>query len=156
VEPTIPRRAIIWTGIAAVILVLGFVGALVALKRAQRWAEDRKLQSTASPVVESSPANKVESPGAAIPDGLTVSRVSLEQTPGTSLVYAVGLLRNTSSRQRFGLKIELEVDGAVGQKLGTATDYRQVLDPGGEWQFKALVVVPSAKSARITTIHEDQ
>jgi hypothetical protein len=155
-EPTIPRRAIIWTGIAAVILVLGFVGALLALKRAQRWAQTQKLQTTAAPVPASAPADTQEPAGVAIPDGLTVSRVSLEQTPGTSLVYAVGSLRNDSARQRFGLKIELQVDGADGQKLGTATDYRPVLDPGAQWQFKALVVVPAAKSAKITSIREDQ
>jgi len=37
-EPTIPRRAIVWSIVAAVILVLGLVGALVALKRAESLA----------------------------------------------------------------------------------------------------------------------
>jgi hypothetical protein len=87
---------------------------------------------------------------------LQASEVSLEHAPGTSLVYAVGTIKNNSARQRFGVKVELDLSDAAGQKIGTATDYRQVLDPGAEWQFKALVVDSKTKSAKIVAIHEDQ
>ena len=35
-ESVIPRRAIVWTWIAVVVLALGLAGSIVALKRAQR------------------------------------------------------------------------------------------------------------------------
>src|SRR5437764_5048245 len=36
-EPTVPRRALVWTAIAVVVLGLGLGGAMLALKRAQNW-----------------------------------------------------------------------------------------------------------------------
>jgi len=37
-QPTVPRRALIWTLVAVLILGGGVYGAMVALKRAQNWA----------------------------------------------------------------------------------------------------------------------
>lgn len=84
------------------------------------------------------------------------SPVQLEKAPGTSLVYATGVLKNTASRQRFGVKIELALADAEGKQVGTATDYQQVLEPGGEWKFRALVVDGKAASAKILVVKEDQ
>lgn len=159
-EATVPRRALVWTAIAVVTLGLGLGGALVALKRAQRWAEQQKRAAAtpaAAPVAEAqtnAPAvgEETNSPAS---DGLTASTVSLEKTPGSSLVYAVGTLKNTTSRRRFGVKVELELSDAAGQKLGTASDYRQVLDPGAQWQFKALVMESKTAAASIAAIKED-
>jgi hypothetical protein len=105
-------------------------------------------QTNAQPVPEAtnSPAG----------DGLSVSAVTLEKAAGTSLIYAVGAIKNTSIRQRFGLKVELELSDGGGQKIGTASDYRQVLEPGAQWRFKALVVDSKAASAKLTSIKEDQ
>jgi hypothetical protein len=157
-EPAIPRRAIIWTGIAAVILCLGLAGALVALKRAQRLAEGQKQQNAVLPTAEAVASNTPAPEHAAYdgPEGITATAVTLDGTPGTSLIYAVGTLKNSSNRQRFGLKVELEVTDAGGQRIGTATDYRQVLEPGAEWQFKALVVASKAAGAKISAIHEER
>src|SRR5258707_14947623 len=44
-EPSVPRKAIIWTGIAALILGLGLAGSLLALKRAQTWSARQKEQT---------------------------------------------------------------------------------------------------------------
>jgi len=41
-EPTIPRRAIIWGLVAAFILVLGLIGSLIALNRAENWAREKQ------------------------------------------------------------------------------------------------------------------
>ncbi len=41
-EPTIPRRVLVWTGIAVLILLLGFAGVLYALKRSQAYVEQHK------------------------------------------------------------------------------------------------------------------
>ena len=115
-EPTVPRRALVWTAIAVIVLGLGFAGALIALKRAQRWAEQQKQQATATAPVErptGSQPNLVETNRADQAE-LSASSVSLEKTPGSSLVYAVGTVKNRSSRQRFGIKVELELADASG------------------------------------------
>ena len=163
-EPTVPRRALIWTAIAVIILGLGFAGALIALKRAERWAQREKQQSPSTAPVEPAPAaeppsNAQPNPGetnASSTTELSGSSVTLEKTPGSSLVYAVGTIKNTSSHQRFGIKVELDLTDATGQNIGTATEYRSTLEPGAQWQFKALVVQPKAISAKIATIREDQ
>lgn len=42
IPSTIPRKAIVWTTIAVIILGLGLWGSLAALKRAERWAVEKK------------------------------------------------------------------------------------------------------------------
>ena len=157
-EPTVPMRALVWTSIAVVILGFGLAGSLLALKRAQTWAARRHPQ--AAPL---SSANVATNLGAALAaaeassqNEFTVSSITLEKSAGTSLLYAVGTVRNTSTRRRFGIKIELDLLDATGQRLGTATDYDQVLEPGAEWRFKALAVDSKAVSARLASIKEDQ
>jgi hypothetical protein len=159
--PAVTRRALVWTALAVVILGLGLAAALVALNRAQRWAERQKHQAAALPSSLSVESPTASPPGAletnsASSNELSASSVTLEKTAGSSLVYAVGTLRNSSSRQRFGIKVELELADATGQKVGTASDYRSLLEPGAQWQFKALVVQPKAASAKVSSIYEDQ
>ena len=160
-ESTIPRRALVWTAIAIITLGLGLGGALMALKRAQKWAERQKraaVTQAATPVEQpqTNAPELGEATNSPASDGLATSTVSLEKTPGSSLVYAVGTLKNTSNRRRFGIKVELELSDAAGQKLGTASDYRQVLEPGAQWEFKALVMDSKAAAASIVAIKEDQ
>jgi hypothetical protein len=45
---TIPRRTIVWTVMAIIVLVFGLAGTLFALKRAQRLAETRKAPPAAA------------------------------------------------------------------------------------------------------------
>jgi hypothetical protein len=87
--------------------------------------------------------------------GLVVGPISLEKATDGHLVYAVGKLRNTSDRQRFGVKVELDVFNAEDEKIDTATDYAQTIDPGKEWKFKALVTDRAAKTAKLTAVTED-
>jgi hypothetical protein len=89
-------------------------------------------------------------------DDLKVGPIALEKTKGSSLVYAVGVLRNDSSHQRFGVNIELELTDARGNKAGTAKDYRAVLEPRQEWRFRALVLDGKAVSARVAAIREEE
>jgi len=88
--------------------------------------------------------------------GFDASAVTVEKTPGSSLIYAVGTIKNTTEHQRFGIKVELELLDSAGRKLGGASDYRQVLEPGAQWQFKALVVDAKTVSAKISSIQEDK
>jgi hypothetical protein len=89
-------------------------------------------------------------------DDLKVGPIALEKTKGSSLVYAVGVLRNDSSHQRFGVNIELELTDARGNKAGMAKDYRAVLDPRQEWRFRALVLDSKAVSAKVAAIREEE
>jgi len=158
-QSDVPRRAIIWTAVAVIILGLGLAGAVIALRRAQRWAEQQKHQAGAKAVDASAQPNAPPTPedtNAATQGEIAASAVTLEKAPGTSLVYAFGTITNTFSRQRFGLKVELELLDGSGKRIGTATDYKQVLEPGAQWQFKALVVDSKATTARIASIKEDQ
>ena len=88
--------------------------------------------------------------------GLGVSGIHLEKTQGNSLVYAIGTISNLTSRQRFGVKVELDLLDGSGQKIGTARDYQQVIEPNEKWQFRALVMDSKATTAKIASIKEDQ
>ena len=89
-------------------------------------------------------------------NGFVVSAVALEKAPGTSLVYAIGTVKNTSDHKRFGVKVELDLLDGDNQKAGTATDYQQVMETNSVWRFKALAVDPKATTAKVVAIKEDQ
>jgi len=156
-ESAIPRKALLWTFSAMVVLGLGFGGALIDLKRAQRLAERQRQQAPATmlptelAISQTEGETKKES---AAENGFVVSEIKLEKNAGSSLVYAVGTAKNSSKRQRFGVKIEIDLFDAAGQKVGTATDYRQVMDSEEQWGFKALVIDSKAISAQLKSIKE--
>jgi hypothetical protein len=87
---------------------------------------------------------------------LKVGSIALEKAKGSSLVYAVGVLRNDSDHQRFGVNIELELHDAKGNKAGVAKDYRSVIEPRQEWRFRALVLDSKAVSAILSSIREEE
>jgi hypothetical protein len=156
-EPTVPRRAILWTVITILVLCGGLVACLIALKRAERWAAARKPTAAATNAQSGSPAPQPANPSdASVQNGFAASPVSIEKTDGTSLNHAVGTIRNTENRQRFGVKVELDLFDSSGQKIGTAKDYQQLVEPNAEWAFKALVVPAAAATAKIASIKEDQ
>ncbi len=80
----------------------------------------------------------------------------LEKTPGSSLVYVTGTVRNLSNRQRFGVKIEFGLLGADDRPIGSATDYQAVLDPRADWRFRAMVMESKTISARFNSISEEK
>jgi hypothetical protein len=94
-------------------------------------------------------------PDEVLTNEFAVSTVTLEKTAGSSLVYVTGKIRNLSSRQRFGVKVEFGLFDAKDRAVGRATDYQPVLDPQGDWHFRALVMESNAESARFTSIRED-
>lgn len=85
---------------------------------------------------------------------LRAESVALEKS-GARLLYAVGTIRNESDRQRFGVTVELALFDAGDAKLGSSSDYTQVIEPRKEWKFKALVTDPKAVRAEITAIKEN-
>ena len=156
-EPAIPRKTIVWTVIATIILLGGLGAAFIALNLAKNKVARKKEQSSASvaPVVQEAQTNQPpEDPLSKT--GFRVGDIKLDKASGSSLVYATGAVTNASNRQRFGVKVELEVLDAAGQKLGAATDYQQSIEAKGTWQFRALDVQSKAASARVAAIKEDQ
>jgi hypothetical protein len=68
----------------------------------------------------------------------------------------MGVVKNASDRQRFGVKVELDLFDKSDAKIGTASDYQQVMEPKSEWRFRALVVDSKAASVKLAGIKEDQ
>jgi hypothetical protein len=82
--------------------------------------------------------------------------VALEKTGDGRLVYAVGTLTNATTRQRFGVKVELDVLDEQRNKIGSATDYTDVIEPGKVWKFRAMVTDKTAAAAKLTKVKEQE
>jgi hypothetical protein len=145
----VPKKAIVFTVLAVLILGGGLFAANFALKRAQRFQAQRQ-----SAPVEAAPPTLAAAPFAG--QGFRVSPVTLEHGPGSTLIYAVGTLTNVANRSRFGVRVELELRDAAGHPAGTARDFQKVIAPNAAWQFRALVVEQRAKTAKIVAITESQ
>jgi hypothetical protein len=144
----VPKKAIVFTVVAVLILAGGLVAANVALKRAKR------LQVQRQPAAPVGPAKAPASTDPFAAQDFRVSAVTLEQGQGSALVYAVGTIQNAASRQRFGVKGELELLDSTGNKGGLASDYQKVIEPTAEWKFRALVVDKNARAAKVAAILE--
>lgn len=155
VAPIIPRRVIVWTLIAVLVLVSGLVASLIALKRAQRLATRQRLAEVA-PVQPAVPAGAVGAPEARgmERDGFEVSAIQLERPATGALAYAVGRVDNRLDRARKSVRLELDLFNAAGQKVGVAMDSTPGIEPGGRWQFRAPVIVPQAVTARLAAVQE--
>ena len=146
-EPSVPRKAIVWTVIAALILVAGLVATLVVLKRFEKLAARQRDRTAAAAA-----ANH-----AAAPAGFEVSAVSLEKGEGSNGVCVVGTVANTSNRRRSQVTVEFDLLDAGGRKVGVARDYRPVLEPGAKWEIKVPLAGDSkAVSARLASISAGQ
>lgn len=145
----IRTKAITFMVIAVVILTGGLIAAQLALKRAERMV-GRKQGTQTSGATPNQPVTT--SPFAA--QSFRVSLVTLETTPGTKLVHAQGAITNLTNRQRFGVKVELDLFDAAGKPVATASDYVGVIEPNAEWKFSASAVEARAASAKITAIKE--
>jgi hypothetical protein len=91
-----------------------------------------------------------------ITNDFAVMPFKLEKTAGSSLVYVTGMLENRSDQQRFGVKIEFSLFDTNDNRVGAATDYQGLLEPHGEWRFKALVMASKAVSARFESSEEQK
>lgn len=156
-ETPVPRKVVVWTVVAILILCGGFIASLVALNQAQRWAAGQKRGA-----INGGPAGATTAPGSAADDRFVQNEFAssapkLEKAADGALVYVVGTIENRASRQRFGVRVEIELLDGSGVKVGTAKDYQAIMEPGGQWRFKALVVEPKGvASAKISAITEDR
>ncbi len=153
---------------AAVVLVL-VAGAVTAVLLTHKPKEEIAVTSpvsppaptaspTPAPPTPEAPTNPPPKPPPQkdVTNDFHIGKISLEKTPGSGLVYAVGTIKNTLDRQRFGVKIELNLFNEQDQNIGTVSDYLQVMEPHKEWQFKALLTQPRAVKARFAAIEEQQ
>ncbi len=118
-----------------------------------------RTKPTPTPVVSAPapvPSVAALQPGEIRTNDFILSPVKLEPTPGSSLVYVTGKLRNPTERQRFGVKVHFALLDATGALIGHATDYQAVLEPHGDWGFKAMVMASQTAAAQFEGLTEDK
>ncbi len=145
-DSLLPRKGKVWAIIAAVILVVGVAGPLVGLRYFEKWAAPKRERALAAA------AARVAQAAAQI--GLDVSGIALQRVPGEGSLQAVGTVSNSTSRQRIGVTVELGLYDASSRFVAAARAYKQVLEPGGQWDFKEAVSNPKAVTARLASIKE--
>ncbi len=142
----------------AVVLCLttAALGTILVMQRSNRSANSvtpplPAVQSNA-PVALAPPKPQPEE----VTNDFAIMPFKLEKTPGSSLVYVTGTIQNDTERQRFGVKVEFSLFDTNDNAIGTATDYQQVIEPHGEWRFKAMVIESKAVTAKFGSIIEAQ
>jgi hypothetical protein len=85
-----------------------------------------------------------------------IGKITLKKANGSGLVYAQATVTNVTDRQRFGVKIELDLFNAQDDKIGSASDYLAVLEPHKAWQFNALLTEPKTVEAKLANIEEQK
>lgn len=143
-------KALLFGLVALLILGGGFGATVYALKRAEQ-VKSRRTSAVSSEATAGTSATNLFAQ-----IGFAVSPVKLEGGGSTGSVYAVGSVKNLKPRQRFGVRVELELTDAAGVKVGTAKDYHTLLEANGEWRFRALVVEKRTVGARVQSITEDR
>jgi hypothetical protein len=144
-EPAVPRRLIVWTVVAVVILAVGVIVPVAGLKHFEKLAARQKDHATAAPGAAD----------AATAAGFEVSAFSLEKGPDSSGMNAVGTVVNTSNRPRSRVTLEIDLLDTGGRKVGIVRGYRPVLEPGAKWQVKLpFEGAAGAVSARLASIKE--
>jgi hypothetical protein len=116
------------------------------------WASHRtKKASSPTAAAHTTPSAK---PVSISTNNFTLTNIGFERQG--SLRYLRGSLRNDLTRQRFGVKLQLDLLDADEGRVGSASDYRPVMQAGEVWQFRALALEPAAVTATIVSIQEDQ
>ncbi len=159
-----------WKVLLALLATLAFLGSLVAFWVVSRQPNPHGAAITNSAIVAAAPlptnpmpapvapqpAATMVKPGETLTNDFIITPGHLEPTPGSSLVYVTGKVRNPTDRQRFGVKIRFALLDASGAPIGSATDYQSVIDPHGEWAFKAMVMESKTVATRLSAISEDK
>jgi len=133
-----------WPLFLTVGIVLGAAGIAGAY-----WANNRPKKAANPVAIAPSPK-----PAGISTNDFTLTDVGFERQG--SLRYLRGSLRNDLTRQRFGVKLRLDLLDADEGRVGSASDYRSVMQAGEVWQFRALALEPAAVTATIVSIQEDQ
>jgi len=134
------RKAIVFTVCVVLIVGGGLLAANIALKRARRLQAER--QNAARPA----------DPFAA--QGFQVSPVSVDKAPGTSTAYVVGSIVNTTSRQRFDVRVTVDLFDGAGSKIGVAMEHQRVMGPNASWSFRSVVTDKRVTAAKVAAVTE--
>jgi hypothetical protein len=160
------RRFPVMVLVGVLVLAAAAAGGFVFMKNKKSDAETKPLKMALAPInaapepapppatTETVAENNVQRTKSL--DDLKVSVIELQKTPGTSLVHAVGTVKNDSDFVRFGVKIELALFNKDGKKIGTAQDYQSTIEPHKDWRFKALVADPRTVTTKFTSLTEDE
>jgi hypothetical protein len=166
-SPGTPQRKGGRTGLLAATVCLVLAGAGAGVYFFVLKPKESQTAPTPPVKVATTPTNTPPPPATNVPtepvvkakksaSDLKVSEVQLEKTKGSSLVYAVGTVKNDSDYQRFGVRIELDLFNQKGTKVGTSQDYIAILEPRREWQFRALIHDSKAVTAKVATLKEEE
>ncbi len=140
------------------IVILVIIGIAAMTFNIVRWvrrshsspAPQATTQTPAKPATAQKPAPEPD-----LWKGFKPGPVSIDKSGKSRLVYAVVAVKNDTDKQRFGVKVTLDILDGQGEKLGTTSDYTQFIDAHKEWTFKALVAYPKATAAKVTAITEE-
>ncbi len=159
-EMEVPQKspaAWLWIGLSVAVIAVGaifflrtFVVVTVTPSKTAAQATNVAIATNVTVPTKSEPKPKS-------PEDFKISNVRLETPKGSGLRYALGTVKNDSEHQRFGIQIELALFDKNGQALpGKATDYVQMIEPGKEWKFRALVLDAKAASVKVASIKEQE
>jgi DNA-directed RNA polymerase subunit RPC12/RpoP len=133
-----------------IVIVLVAVGAMIL------WLKTHQSEALPAVVVAPAITNVVIPKAFTVLNDFEISKITLKKSEEGGLVYAIGVVKNDTSRQRFGVKIELDVLNEQDAKIGDASDYVAILEPHQRWQFMALLTAPKAAKAVPTRIEEQK
>jgi hypothetical protein len=141
------------------LVIFAVVGVAIAIGILFLLKSPMDAQRANLPVVASNsvPALVEAARAKAADDLKLVGTVSVEKAKGSRLSYAMGTITNDSNHQRYGVRVELDLFDQAGNKLtAQANDYRQTLEPGKDWKFRALVLDAKAVTAKLAAIKEEE
>jgi hypothetical protein len=148
--------------VAMVVIALIAGGAALWLSKPGGHAPETKVVTSPTnpsnpPVAEVNTVTNAPEPQPQLAtNDFAVMPFTLERTPGSSLVYVTGVIRNVSSRQRFGVKVTFGLFDTNEEPVGTATDYHEVIEPHADWSFRAMVIPSRAATVQFNSIEEEK
>ena len=155
------QRSRKWIVTGVIILAMGLLGAMGALVTAKVLARKKQTHpEVLAPSAQKSPSNPAKKPQPVSEPANTINNfaafpVAIEKKArGSTLVYAVGTVRNETDKQRFGVTVEIDLFDGTGTKIGVAKDYKDIIEANAEWKFRALLVVKNVATARVNTVRE--
>jgi hypothetical protein len=142
-----------------VVISLGLLFAVISGVAIVKSHSGKKQNDSIVEPIKSTQAETPNESPAPIPASDThsdfvVGKISLQRIEGSGLVYATGTLKNLLKKQRFGVKVELNLLNEQDQDIGVASDYTPVIEAGKEWQFKALLAQPGTVKVTVADIKE--
>ncbi len=153
-EPSAPSpRNLTWPVIGLCVLLFGLIASFVGLRIVKKLAlKDRSGRSGALAAKSTNSLAKTGSPAVT---AASISTNDFIVAGDSNFVYVIGSVKNDSDRQRFGVRVDLDLFDQAGVKVGRTSDYRQTLGPKADWRFKALVLQSKAASAALASIKEE-